>query len=173
MHHITSKAPVEHICVSESVFTHKVDHKRLTVSSRVFYASSSVRLYFHYSLSSPHFCNKSSPCIFNNHLFFCFSPCLKQQVKFFWLLFLRNIIDILVSVMPLILITLITACSGSFIVGGKEVKKPKPWMVSIQVENCHVCGGTLIHPEWVLSAAHCRMYANNNFIVFSKIVTKL
>ncbi|XP_047661257.1 granzyme K-like isoform X1 [Tachysurus fulvidraco] len=50
-----------------------------------------------------------------------------------------------------------TACSGSFIIGGKEVKKPKPWMVSIQVENSHVCGGTLIHPEWVLSAAHCKI----------------
>lgn len=86
MHHITSKAHVEHIYVPEGICTHNADHKRLTVSSRVF--ASSLVLCFHYSLSSPHTCDKSSPCMFNNHHFFCFSPCCKQQVKLFWLLFM-------------------------------------------------------------------------------------
>ncbi|MCI4386681.1 hypothetical protein PGIGA_G00065300 [Pangasianodon gigas] len=63
----------------------------------------------------------------------------------------------------LLLLTLFqaTACSGSYIIGGREVKKPKPWMVSIQVGNYHVCGGTLIHQQWVLTAAHCKFVSKS------------
>ncbi|MBN3319291.1 GRAK protein, partial [Atractosteus spatula] len=46
--------------------------------------------------------------------------------------------------------------SGSEIVGGREVKAhSSPWMVSIQESENHVCGGTLIKSQWVLTAAHC------------------
>ncbi|XP_036385954.1 granzyme K-like [Megalops cyprinoides] len=49
------------------------------------------------------------------------------------------------------------ACSGMGIVGGKEVKPhSSPWMVSIQCNNHHFCGGTLIKDQWVLTAAHCK-----------------
>ncbi|XP_041032577.1 trypsin-like isoform X2 [Carcharodon carcharias] len=41
------------------------------------------------------------------------------------------------------------------IVGGYEcVKHSVPWIVSLNV-GWHNCGGSLIHPEWVVSAAHC------------------
>ncbi|GFR00184.1 ovochymase-1 [Trichonephila clavata] len=50
------------------------------------------------------------------------------------------------------------------IVGGEPaVPNSWPWQVSIQrghIEpNGHFCGGTLISPQWVVSAAHC--FANN------------
>ncbi|GFY39873.1 plasminogen [Trichonephila inaurata madagascariensis] len=50
------------------------------------------------------------------------------------------------------------------IVGGEPaVPNSWPWQVSIQrghIEpNGHFCGGTLISPQWVISAAHC--FANN------------
>jgi hypothetical protein len=45
----------------------------------------------------------------------------------------------------------------SRIVGGVEAAPHSwPWMVSLQSDQDHFCGGTLINNQWVVSAAHCR-----------------
>ena len=42
------------------------------------------------------------------------------------------------------------------IVGGKEAKRGDyPWQALLQKNGYQFCGGTLIRPQWVLSAAHC------------------
>ncbi|XP_030899936.2 transmembrane protease serine 13 isoform X1 [Melopsittacus undulatus] len=42
------------------------------------------------------------------------------------------------------------------IIGGKETTVSKwPWQVSVQYGPVHICGGTIIDAQWVLTAAHC------------------
>jgi hypothetical protein len=44
---------------------------------------------------------------------------------------------------------------GIQIVGGRLATEAYPFTASLQRNGSHGCGGSLIHPQWVLTAAHC------------------
>ncbi|XP_048587670.1 chymotrypsin-C isoform X2 [Nematostella vectensis] len=46
--------------------------------------------------------------------------------------------------------------SGARVIGGEDAAPHSwPWQISLRVRGKHMCGGTLISPDWVLTAGHC------------------
>lgn len=42
-----------------------------------------------------------------------------------------------------------------YIVGGHDATEDYPFMVSLQTQGHHICGASLIKPDWAVTAAHC------------------
>ncbi|KAK1157108.1 complement factor D-like [Acipenser oxyrinchus oxyrinchus] len=59
-------------------------------------------------------------------------------------------------VKSILLFGALQCASGAMIIGGWEAKPhSRPYMVSVQQNGTHHCGGFLVADQWVVSAAHC------------------
>ncbi|WP_327656012.1 S1 family peptidase [Streptomyces sp. NBC_00483] len=54
-----------------------------------------------------------------------------------------------------IALSMSVAPSASAIIGGHDATSPYPFMVSVQKDGKHYCGGSLIKRDWIVTAGHC------------------
>ncbi|XP_061539709.1 serine protease 57-like [Phycodurus eques] len=60
--------------------------------------------------------------------------------------------------MILLLFFILYGADGTHIVGGRDaLLHSRPYMASLQFRGQHICGGSLIRQDFVLTAAHCRI----------------
>ncbi|XP_037106420.1 serine protease 57-like [Syngnathus acus] len=65
-----------------------------------------------------------------------------------------------VSTMAIILLLffILNGADGTHIVGGRDAPPhSRPYMASLQFQGQHICGGSLVREDFVLTAAHCRI----------------
>lgn len=48
-----------------------------------------------------------------------------------------------------------SSVSGHIVGGAVATRGQFPWQAVVSADNAYLCGGSLIAPQWILTAAHC------------------
>ncbi len=60
------------------------------------------------------------------------------------------------------------------IVGGQEAEPGEwPWQALLYIGNEYLCGGTLLHERWILTAAHCLYAIDGSLVAAEEVVVVL
>ena len=54
---------------------------------------------------------------------------------------------------------------GHRIVGGEEAKAHEFPFIADLTRGYHYCGGSIIHPKWIMTAAHCSQAAADDYVI--------
>lgn len=61
----------------------------------------------------------------------------------------------------------------SRVVNGQDASPHSwPWQISLRVNGSHICGGSLISADWIVTAAHC-VYRNPSPSAYTVVVGTL
>ena len=70
----------------------------------------------------------------------------------------------MIYLLPLSIIILYETClyifyaggAAPLIVGGQQTEPhERPWQVALFIDDFYFCGGSILSPQWVVTAAHC------------------